>query len=75
VAREVTANLHAALRRLCSPNTPQILWADAICINQADKTGKMHQIDLMRDIYTKASKLIMWLGELKQRRMLGHSRR
>jgi hypothetical protein len=39
------------------------LWVDALCINQVDLDEKRHQIALMPGIYTKASTVIMWLGE------------
>jgi hypothetical protein len=39
------------------------VWVDAICINQTDDLEKEHQIDLMRDIYSSAREVIMWLGE------------
>ena len=34
--------------------TPLLLWADAVCINQADKEEKEAQVQLMRRIYTRA---------------------
>ncbi|KAK3934835.1 heterokaryon incompatibility protein-domain-containing protein [Diplogelasinospora grovesii] len=39
------------------------LWADAICIKQDGPEEKVHQIQLMGDIYRKSSKGIVWLGE------------
>jgi ABC-type uncharacterized transport system substrate-binding protein len=36
---------------------------DAICINQSDKTEKAQQIPLMAEIYARASRVIVWLGE------------
>ena len=42
----------------------RILWIDAICINQNDKTGeKEQQIQSMAKIYSKASRVIIWLGK------------
>lgn len=40
-----------------------MIWVDAICINQKDDIEKLHQIDLMRDVYSSAREVIMWLGE------------
>src|ERR1700761_372916 len=41
-------NLSNALRWLRSPRNPRVLWADAICVNQAEtdeaKAEKSHQI-------------------------------
>ena len=67
----VTKNLLAALSRIhkhCGvesdwPEPPAFLWIDAICINQQDTVEKQHQIRLMRDIYTGAAEVIMWVGE------------
>ena len=36
---------------------------DAICINQEDKIEKGMQVRYMSEIYSKASHVIVWLGE------------
>jgi hypothetical protein len=59
----VTRNLHAALRKLRSVSECRLLWADAVCINQEDAEEKGQQVQLMRDIYRKAERTIVWLGE------------
>lgn len=59
----VTQNLHAALLRLRHCQFPRIIWVDAICINQSDNEEKEHQIRLMAEIYAKANRVIVWLGE------------
>lgn len=38
------------------------MWIDAICINQFDDVEKSDQVRLMKTIYSKASKVIVWLG-------------
>ena len=38
------------------------LWVDAICINQKDPNERNSQVDLMRDIYSKAELVLSWLG-------------
>ncbi|KAJ4371409.1 hypothetical protein N0V83_004626 [Neocucurbitaria cava] len=38
------------------------LWIDAICINQEQNTERSHQVSMMRDIYTGAESVIVWLG-------------
>ncbi|KAH7384641.1 heterokaryon incompatibility protein-domain-containing protein [Pyrenochaeta sp. MPI-SDFR-AT-0127] len=38
------------------------LWVDAVCINQADIDERGHQVSQMRDIYTGADSVIVWLG-------------
>jgi hypothetical protein len=59
----VTYNLHSALTELRYPDHERLLWVDAICINQHDNTEKSLQVQMMRDIYAKASKVVVWLGK------------
>lgn len=59
---EVTENLLAAMHHLRQERTSTTLWIDAICINQSDKLECSHQVRLMRDIYQKSSRVIVWLG-------------
>lgn len=58
----ITANLHSALRRFRRPNAIRLLWADAVCLNQENAEEKSHQIPNIREIYTKASNVLVWLG-------------
>jgi hypothetical protein len=68
----VAVNLVTALRYVkvhwtkvfqMRPHEPQTfrLWADAICINQADVEERNHQIRLMRAIYAGAELVVSWL--------------
>ncbi|KAF1978281.1 hypothetical protein BU23DRAFT_587213 [Bimuria novae-zelandiae CBS 107.79] len=41
----------------------QIIWVDAVCINQDDKKEKGHQIQSMARIYGQANRVIVWLGK------------
>ncbi|KAJ5722029.1 HET-domain-containing protein [Penicillium malachiteum] len=59
----ITPNLHAALRSLRNQFVERFLWIDAICINQEDTAEKGQQIAYMAEIYSKASRVIIWLGE------------
>lgn len=60
----VRVNLYKALSHLRDCFVERILWVDAICINQEDKTGeKEQQVQAMAKIYSKASRVIVWLGE------------
>jgi hypothetical protein len=43
-------------------STEHWLWADGICINQADDHEKNHQVPLMREIYSKCTTMFSWLG-------------
>lgn len=40
----------------------QYMWIDAISINQNDVNERNHQVQLMRDIYWNAARVIVWLG-------------
>jgi hypothetical protein len=42
--------------------TPRLIWADALCINQGDVTERSSQVQLMREVYSKATKVVVWLG-------------
>jgi hypothetical protein len=39
------------------------LWIDALCINQSKVQERNHQVGQMKDIYTQAAKMIVWLGK------------
>ncbi|KAJ2896080.1 hypothetical protein MKZ38_005908 [Zalerion maritima] len=61
----VTLNLHLALRHLrySEPGRIRLLWADALCINQSDVAERNRQVKMMGDIYSRASRTTVWLGE------------
>jgi hypothetical protein len=59
---KITDNLHSALIRLRKPDKALILWVDAICIDQTHDAEKSWQIQKMREIYEKASRVLIWLG-------------
>ncbi|KPM42000.1 hypothetical protein AK830_g4586 [Neonectria ditissima] len=59
----ITHSLYEGLRRIRGETGIKTVWADAICINQADNAEKGRQVDLMGTIYEKASKVFVWLGE------------
>ncbi|KAG6999552.1 hypothetical protein G7Y79_00034g069750 [Physcia stellaris] len=60
----VTANLKAALMIISrqAPVEGTMLWADAVCINQADMEEKSRQVNIMGEIYRQATETIVWLG-------------
>lgn len=60
---EVTENLFTALERLRLLDRPRTLWADAICIDQGNGPEKSSQIKLMSQIYSKPTRVIIWLGK------------
>ena len=64
----ITAQLSAALRqiRLLSPDQRdfwQPLWVDQICIDQRDNRDKAQQVQLMRRIYSQATRVFIQLGD------------
>lgn len=63
----ITKNCYDALRSLTKNLKLQHTWIDAICINQDDNNEKSQQIPLMRDIYGKARRVLIWLGVKTQR--------
>jgi hypothetical protein len=60
---KVGANLHGALLRLRHDKTPRLLWVDGICIDQSSLTERSSQVLLMREIYSRASAVVVWLGD------------
>jgi hypothetical protein len=40
------------------------IWIDFVCINQADDLEKAKQVRLMRDVYSSATEVITYLGEV-----------
>jgi hypothetical protein len=41
------------------------LWIDAICIDQSNLEERNHQVAQMRDVYSNAESVIVWLGLAK----------
>ncbi|RMJ04946.1 hypothetical protein CDV36_014380 [Fusarium kuroshium] len=60
---QATRNLVAALRQLQEDDKTVTLWIDAICIQQSNNAEKSWQIQLMKDIFEKATTTMVWLGE------------
>ncbi|KAJ3456762.1 hypothetical protein MRS44_016785 [Fusarium solani] len=58
----VTLNCEQALLHLRQRFKPRTLWIDAICINQQSTEEKNQQVSMMGDIYTSATRTILWLG-------------
>lgn len=59
---QVTTNLHDALTQLRLTDYPRTLWADALCINQADLDEKAQQIGIMHHVYRACRCCVVWLG-------------
>jgi hypothetical protein len=62
----VTSNLLLALSHLRHIDRPRTLWVDAISINQDDVDERNTQVLLMRDIFHKSQRTVVWLGEESQ---------
>ncbi|RMX87150.1 hypothetical protein D0869_02563 [Hortaea werneckii] len=59
---EITRSLAAALRRFRDSRNFAALWADAVCINQADLWERADQVRIMDKIYASAIQVNVWLG-------------
>lgn len=59
----VGKNLWRALRGLRYKTRPRVLWADAICIDQASVAERSLQVQKMRWIYANAAAVMVWLGD------------
>ncbi|CZR62635.1 uncharacterized protein PAC_12532 [Phialocephala subalpina] len=59
----LTTSLHSALKRIRSIDTPIIIWADAICINQSNDYEKALQIRLLPTIFQSAEQVFAWIGD------------
>ncbi|KAK4119748.1 HET-domain-containing protein [Parathielavia appendiculata] len=59
---DIGQNLRSALLHLRYEDRPRTLWVDAVCINQDDIDERSSQVALMGDIYTKATRVVVWLG-------------
>lgn len=62
----ITASLAALLRRCrsllgCGRLTEIIFWVDAVCINQNDDQEESRQICIMKEIYARADRVLIWL--------------
>jgi hypothetical protein len=58
----VTQNLAEALPYLRLEDRARTLWIDAICVNQGDMVERTSQVKRMADIYSKATRVVVWLG-------------
>ncbi|KAG8162433.1 hypothetical protein KVR01_008198 [Diaporthe batatas] len=58
----ITRNCAAALRRLRLRGGICAVWVDAICIDQNNIGERSHQVSMMRDIYSKAESVTIFLG-------------
>lgn len=46
-----------------SKNFNKPIWVDAVCIDQGNDAERGYQVALMRDVYSQADEVLIWLGE------------
>lgn len=61
VGFKVTTSLEITLRNIRKPDHAITIWIDAICINQQEIKKRNHQVTMMRDIYSKAAAVRVWI--------------
>ncbi|KAI1122290.1 heterokaryon incompatibility protein-domain-containing protein [Nemania abortiva] len=62
----ISASLESALLGLARGNNirnGRPIFADQICINQADSAEKVQQVRLMGEVYARGARTVVWLGE------------
>jgi hypothetical protein len=59
----ITGNAAAVLKRLRLATETRRVWIDSICIDQSSTTERNQQVALMGQIYSRARRVITWLGE------------
>ncbi|KAH8896204.1 hypothetical protein GQ53DRAFT_639758, partial [Thozetella sp. PMI_491] len=67
---QVTRNCKVALQHLRATE-PRVLWVDAICIDQSNIPERNQQVTMMQEIYEKAVRVVVWLGEPTPELQLG----
>lgn len=58
----IGSNLDSALRHVRSEKEGVKIWIDVICINQKDVPEKNSQVKNMGLVYSRASRVLVWLG-------------
>ena len=69
----VIVNLSQALQQMQRKYAGELLWADALCINQSDDKEKTHQVRMMQQIYRQSQQVLIWLGPEQPNDALGFS--
>ena len=58
----VTQNLYDAILHLRRPDLERLYWIDMLCIDQSNHEERSDQVGIMRHIFSKAVRVIVWLG-------------
>ncbi|KAK1749819.1 heterokaryon incompatibility protein-domain-containing protein [Echria macrotheca] len=59
----ITSNAHTILQDRASFFETRTMWIDCICIDQSNVSEKNVQVPLMKDIYQKAKRTVIHLGD------------
>ncbi|KAF1979891.1 hypothetical protein BU23DRAFT_383036, partial [Bimuria novae-zelandiae CBS 107.79] len=59
---QVRRNLRDALVHIRLEDTERHIWIDALSINQRDVQERNSKVQMMKDIYQHAEKVVVWLG-------------
>jgi hypothetical protein len=62
----VRPNIWHFLEQMRKETFEDLLWIDAICINQRDIAERGHQVAVMGQIYEKAAEVQAWLGDANE---------
>jgi hypothetical protein len=60
---KITRNCKNVLRHVRQLGENRWLWVDAMCIDHSDINERNHQIAMMKDIYTRAHRVLIYAGE------------
>lgn len=66
----VTEHFLHALRRLRYKHRIRLVWVDAICIKQSNLLERNNQVRVMKQMYSQARVVVIWLGELTRPSLL-----
>ena len=64
----IHSSLYNALTYARKRHEHDMIWADAICIDQWNPVEKTHQVTMMRDIFFNAEAGMVWLGRRSRKR-------
>ncbi|KAK1757107.1 heterokaryon incompatibility protein-domain-containing protein [Echria macrotheca] len=62
----VTSSCVSALKRVRLISAPRVIWIDAVCVNQDDMNERGHQVRLMPEIYSRAKRVLICLGDASE---------
>ena len=59
---EISQNIYDFLSHRRSYVSSKLIWIDALCIDQHSIEERQAQVLLMKDVFSKAARVIVWLG-------------